>query len=47
MTNEVQDSVVVDERLSSPVIADRGEQAMFDGIPLWQRQSEVRLELAI
>ena len=34
MTNEVQNGVVVDERLSSPVIGDRGEQAMFDGIPL-------------
>ena len=34
MTNEVQNGVVVDERLSSPVIADRGEHAMLDGIPL-------------
>ena len=34
MTNEVQNGVVVDERLSSPIVADRGEQAMFNGVPL-------------
>jgi hypothetical protein len=34
VANEVQNRIVVDERLSRPVFADRAKEAMFDGIPL-------------
>ena len=33
-SNEVQNGVVVEERLSGPVVADEGEHAVLDGIPL-------------